>query len=35
MPYCLLADVVVAVHVACVSGVVFGQLGDFLGILLG
>jgi hypothetical protein len=34
MPYWLLADVVVAVHVAYVSFVVFGQLAIFLGILL-
>ena len=34
MPYWLLADVVVAVHMAYVSFVVFGQLAIFLGVLL-
>jgi hypothetical protein len=34
MPYSLLADVVVALHVAYVSFVVFGQVAIFLGVLL-
>jgi hypothetical protein len=34
MPYGLLADVVVALHLAYVGFVVFGQLAIFLGVLL-